>query len=120
VQKISTQQNYFSHIQILITFELFPNPTHKVASQLGLQVGERILIATHLDQSNHPPNQKQGCVYLAIPGLLQGYKRKMCIFFIGSTDEPHPRFPVQGHKLNIGGVEMLLERAQKVIYIHPQ
>jgi hypothetical protein len=36
------------------SFYLFPSPPMKL--KLGLQIGERLLIATHLDQSNHPAN----------------------------------------------------------------
>ncbi len=35
-------------------FYLFPSPPIKL--KLGLQIGERLLIATHLDQSNHLAN----------------------------------------------------------------
>ncbi len=88
--------------------------------KLGLQEGGRLLIATHLDQSNYLPNQKQGAVnkyYWIVfirlfPRLHQGSER--CAIFQGPsslpvedsldlTHEPHPRFPVQGHILSIGG-----------------
>jgi hypothetical protein len=47
------------HIQVLVT-NFFPTPPIKW--KLGLQVGGRLLLATHLDQSNYLANQKQGAV----------------------------------------------------------
>jgi hypothetical protein len=44
-----------SHIQVLVS-----NSTSKL--KLGQQIGERLLIATHLEESNHLPNQKQAAV----------------------------------------------------------
>jgi len=38
--------------------------------QLKLQVGGRLLIATHLDQSNHLANKKQGVVNKCISTLF--------------------------------------------------
>ncbi len=40
--------------------------------QLKLQVGGRLLIATHLDQSNHLANEKQGVVLTLFIRLFQG------------------------------------------------
>ncbi len=48
-----------SHIQVLVA-NFFPTPEIKL--KLGLQVGGRLLLATHLDQSNSVTNQKQGAV----------------------------------------------------------
>jgi hypothetical protein len=48
-----------SHIQVLSS-NFFPTPPIKL--KLGLQVNGRLLIATHLDQSNYLANQKQGPV----------------------------------------------------------
>jgi hypothetical protein len=50
-----TLQKYFSHPSIVIYF--FPTPPIKL--KLGLQMGGRLLIATHLDQSNYLANQQQ-------------------------------------------------------------
>jgi hypothetical protein len=44
-----------SHIQVLV-FSFFPTPPIKL--KLGLQMSGRLLIATHLDQSNYLPNQQ--------------------------------------------------------------
>ncbi len=44
-----------SHIQVLVS-----NSTSKL--KLGQQIGERLLIATHLEEPNHLPNQKQAAV----------------------------------------------------------
>jgi hypothetical protein len=48
-------QKYFSHASLVLYF--FPTPPIKL--QLGLQIGGRLLIATHLDQSNYLANQQQ-------------------------------------------------------------
>jgi hypothetical protein len=45
--------------RVLIT-NFFPTPPIKL--KLGLQVGSRLLISTHLDQSNYLTNRKQGAV----------------------------------------------------------
>jgi hypothetical protein len=50
-----TLQKYFSHPS-LVTF-FFPTPPIKL--KLGLQIGGRLLIATHLDKSNYVANQQQ-------------------------------------------------------------
>ncbi len=50
-------KNYFSHPSFSF---FFPTPPTKL--KLGLQKGRRLLIATHLDQSNYLANQKQGAV----------------------------------------------------------
>jgi hypothetical protein len=50
---------HFSHIQVLVP-NFFPTPPIKLNP--GGQVGGRLLIATHLDQSNYIANQKQGVV----------------------------------------------------------
>jgi hypothetical protein len=47
------------HIQVLVIY-CFPTPPRKL--KLGLQIGGRLLIAIHLDQSNYLANQKQGAV----------------------------------------------------------
>ncbi len=49
---------FFTSKLYLLTF--FPTPPIKL--KLGLQVHERLLIATHLDESNYLTNQKQGAV----------------------------------------------------------
>jgi hypothetical protein len=86
-------QNYF-HIQVLVT-NFFPTPPIK----LGLQIGERLLIQTHLDQSNYLPHQKQGGI------------NKYEQFTTGLIDEPHPRVRVQGHVLSVGGDALTIERS---------
>ncbi len=48
-------QKYFSHASLVLYF--FPTPPIKL--KLGLQIGGRLLIATHLDQSNYLANQQQ-------------------------------------------------------------
>jgi hypothetical protein len=48
-----------SHIQVLVT-NFFPTPPIKL--KLWLEVSGRLVIATHLDQSNYLPNEKQGAL----------------------------------------------------------
>jgi len=48
-----------SYIQVLI---IYFSPTPPIKLKLGLQIGGRLLIATHLDQSNYRTNQKQGAL----------------------------------------------------------
>jgi hypothetical protein len=56
-----TLETYFSHPSFsYILGNYFPTPPTKL--KLGLQVGGRLLVATHSEQSNYLPNQKQGAV----------------------------------------------------------
>jgi hypothetical protein len=48
-----------SGIQVF-SYDFFPTLPMNV--KLGLQVGGRLVIATHLEHSNYLPNQKQGAV----------------------------------------------------------
>jgi len=101
-----------SCIRVLVT-NFFSTPPIKL--KLWLQVGGRLVIAIHLDQSNYLPNQKHESVNkydLAVfIRLFQGSEScKSCqgpsSFPVDSLDltyEPHPRFPVQGHILSVGG-----------------
>jgi hypothetical protein len=95
-----------SHIQVLVT-NFFPTLPMKL--NLGLQVGDRLLIATHLHPSNYLANQKQGAVSkydnLAVfLSLFQGSSRtmKMCVLFfrvLGVFQWIHwirPMNPLQG------------------------
>ncbi len=50
--KYVTLQQYFSHPSLVIYF--FPTPPIKL--KLGLQIGVKLLITTHLDQSNYLAN----------------------------------------------------------------
>jgi hypothetical protein len=78
----------------------------------------RLLIATHMYQSNYLAKQKQGAlnkynlnIFLDSSRLLRGLGR--CASFqdhsrlpvdpLDMTVAPHPRFPVQCHKLSTGG-----------------
>jgi hypothetical protein len=68
-----------SHIPVLV-------PIQPIKLKLGLQIGGRLLIATHLDQSNYVDNHKPGVVnkynltaFSTLPGLLEGPGR--CAFF---------------------------------------
>jgi hypothetical protein len=116
--KLSTQSETggcknISHIQDFITNFFFPTPPIK----LELHICERLLIATHLEQSNYLPNQKQeGAVfesaYWTAPWLWKGSKscsfRAPAVFQripLDLTDQPHDSgFPLVGsHTLSVGG-----------------
>jgi hypothetical protein len=86
-----------SHIQVLVT-NFFP--TQPIKLELGLQIGGRLLIQTHLDQSNYVPHQEEH------RGVNE-YKQ----FTTGLTHEPHPRVLVQGHILSVGGDALTIERS---------
>jgi len=101
-----------SYIQVLIIY-FFPTPPIKL--KLGLRIGGRLLIATHLDQSNYLTNQQEGAVnkfdLTVFIRLFQGAGRCACFQGCNSlpvdqldrTVAPHLRFPVQGHILSTGG-----------------
>jgi len=110
-----------SDIQVLVTYFFSTTP---IKLKLGLQVRGTILKlklgtgsgwATHLDQSNYLPNQKQRAVnkYDFTVFIILIHGSESCGYFQGPrtlpvdsldlTDEPHPRFLVQGHILSIGG-----------------
>jgi hypothetical protein len=86
----------------------------------GLQIGGRLLTATHLDESNSLTNQKVGTVnkydLTVFIRLFQGSLRALsesCAFFQSHSNLPvdlldltavtHPRIPVQDHILSAGG-----------------
>jgi len=81
-----TLQKCFSHPSFSCLL-LFSNPTPPIKLKLGLQICGRLLIATHLDQSNYVANHKQGAVNIVSRSQLD------------MTTTP-PRFPVQGHITN--------------------
>jgi hypothetical protein len=97
-------KKYFSHPSF--SYQRFSNFTHKL--KLGRQVGGRLLIATHLEESNYLPNQKQAAVnkydFTVFITLVQGsetggmFERSQWIHWVGLT-----RFPVQVHILSVGG-----------------
>jgi hypothetical protein len=107
-----------SHIQVLGIYLL---PTLSIQLK-GLQIGGRLLVATHLDESNYLANQKQGAVnkydLILFIRLFQGSSRApkgpgTCAFFqnhsslpvdsLDMTTAPQPRFLVQGHILSTSG-----------------
>jgi len=72
-----------SHIPVLVIYFF---PIQPIKLKLGLQIGGRLLIATHLDQSNYLDNHKPEVVnkynliaFSTLPGLLEGPGR--CAFF---------------------------------------
>jgi hypothetical protein len=82
-----------THIQVLVRLtNRFPTPPIKL--KLELQVGGRLLIATHLDQSNYIANQKQGAVnkyYLIVFIRMFPTSRahlKCCAFLQGPISLP--------------------------------
>jgi hypothetical protein len=100
------QRSVCDPAKLFLTFfitNFFPTPPIKL--KLGLQVGSRLLRATHLDQSNYLANQKQGSVnkydwtvsaVFQAPSSLPGNS-------LHWTNEPHPRFPVQGPIVSVSG-----------------
>jgi hypothetical protein len=106
-----TLQKYFSHPSF-ITY-LFPTPPMKL--KLVLQIGGRLLIVNHLDQSLRLANQKQGafsgrCLVL---GFAVPFTGKLC-----KNTGPKPfcwakptcfdlsNFNLQGHILSTNGVAL--------------
>ncbi len=83
------------------------------------RIGGRLLIANHLDQSNYLAQSESGtsqyiqfeCVNLALSQTLKALvifmvtRRSLLVDSLDLTlnPKPHPRFPVQGHILSIGG-----------------
>jgi hypothetical protein len=120
-----------SHITVLVT-NCFPTPPIKL--KLGQRVEERLLIATHLDQSNYLANQKQGAVnkydLTVFISLFDGSSRalKSCTCFQGPSFlpvdpldlniEPHPRLPVQGHILSWWGCSNPFFAGMRQVYIY--
>jgi hypothetical protein len=113
----------FSHPSLVIL--LFSNPAHK--TELGLQIGGRLLIANHLDQSLRLPNQKQGAAVRShlLHSSLAGV-RLYCAFHQPQQTvqncwgqnyfaEPnwhaltflHPMLICRGHILSTSGVALL-------------
>jgi hypothetical protein len=98
------------HIQVFVPY-FFPTPPIKL--KLGLQIGGRLLMATHLDQWNYLANQKQGAVNKYDLTVFIRLGSESCTFFQGHrslrvktldlTAVHYPRFPVQGHILSTNG-----------------
>jgi hypothetical protein len=95
-----------SHIQVLVIYFI---PTPPIKLKLELQTGGRLLIATHLDQSNYPANQEQEAVnkydLTVFIRLFQGSSRPLKdVHFQGHsnfpvgplnmTAAPHPKIPM--------------------------
>jgi len=104
-----------SHIQVLVT-NFFSNPTHKTESGTASRWETTKSKQPSWAQSNHLPDQKQGPVTkynltvfirLTAPGLaLKGvvlFRASASSLPLDFTDEPHPRFLVQGHMLSTIG-----------------
>jgi hypothetical protein len=87
-----TLQKYFSHPSLVIDF--FPTPL-MIKLKLGLQIGERLVTAAHLDQSKYLANQQQ-VLGFAVPftglsklgkisrpkSILLSQTGLFCVFFI--------------------------------------
>jgi hypothetical protein len=77
------QGSVYDHEKIFLTSKFylltFSNPP--ISLKMGLQMGGRLLIATHLDQSNYLANQKQGVVnkydFTVFIKLFQGSSRAL-------------------------------------------
>jgi hypothetical protein len=100
---------HVSHIKVLVTNFL---PTPPIRLKPGLQVGGRLLIANHLDQSNYLTNQKHGAVnkydltvFFRLFHSSFSRSRTLAVDSLDLTNEPHPKFPVHGGRriLIIGG-----------------
>jgi hypothetical protein len=109
-----TLQKYFSHPSLVICF--FANPLMKL--KLRLQIGGRLLIANHLDQSLRLAHQKWGAAIrsyflhslLARPQLCCTFykpQKKMCKYAwpkpfseakLACFDFSSTNFNVQGHR----------------------
>ncbi len=64
--KYVTLQQSFSHPSLVIYFFPYFFPTLPMKLKLGLQIGVKLLITTHLDQSNYLANQ-QHVLGFAVP-----------------------------------------------------
>jgi hypothetical protein len=56
---------YFSHPSSVFVF--FPTPAIKLKLKLGLQIGGRLLMATHVDGSNYLVNEQQVLGFVVLP-----------------------------------------------------
>jgi hypothetical protein len=88
-----------------------------------MQVGGRLLIANHLDESNYLASQKQGqvhfdCVYWTVPKLSFKGSQQSSSGFTGGIPLMNliQSFPVQVHILNIGGDALLHYKFERKIH----
>jgi hypothetical protein len=110
-------QKYFSHASLVLYF--FPAPPIKL--KLGLQIGGRLLIATHLDQSNYLANQQQ------VLGFAMPFTTLSTVCKIDgpksfaepdqhAIDLSSSNFNLQGHILSTDGVA-LTDRCKGAIQV---
>jgi hypothetical protein len=96
-----TLQKYFSHPSLVIYFF----PTTQLKLKLGLQIGGRLLIATHLYQSNYLANQQQVLGLdehlTSFSKLCKNARPKPACFDFSSSN-----INLQGHIPSTGGVAL--------------
>ncbi len=109
-----------SHIQVLF-FYLFPTPPIKL--KLGLHIGQRLLIGTHLDQSNYLANQQQvlHALLCHVPTSAPCSKCWAKTIFLSQTGNVvtflHPIFFCKGHILSTGGAALTHKHEQLLIML---
>ncbi len=102
-----TLPKYFSNIQVqLFTFS---NPTHK--TKTGTEIGGRLLIATHPDQSSYLTNQhKMLCLAVPLTSLSKlctnAGPKPFCWAKLTCSDFSSSEFNLQGHILSTAGVAL--------------
>ncbi len=99
--KRTSFKNIFSHPSLVIYFF----PTSPIKLKLGLQIRGRLLIPTHVDQSNYLTNQQQ-VLGFAVPRtslskLCQNARPKLTCFDFSSS-----KSNLQVHILSTGGVAL--------------
>jgi hypothetical protein len=103
-----TLQKYFSHPSFSY-LPFFPSPPIKLKP--GLQKGGRLVIATHLDQSNYLANQEQvlgfAVPFTSLSKLCKNAGPKpFCWAKLACFDFSSSNFYLQGHILSTGGVAL--------------
>jgi hypothetical protein len=102
-----TLQKYFSHPSLVIYLFL----ATPIKLKLGLEMGGRPLIGTHLDQSNYLGNQ-QPVLSFAVPFCQPQHTEKLLGHDHFAEPNQHvliflSKFNSHGHILRTGGVELL-------------
>ncbi len=104
-----TMQKCFSHPSLIVY--VFLTPPIKI--KLGLQIGGRLLIETHLDQSNTLANKQQVCQALlclspASANSAKCWAKTILLSQTGMVSHFFIQFIFcKGHILNTGGVALL-------------
>ncbi len=95
--------------QIQVQLFTFSNPTHK--TKTGTEIGGRLLIATHLDQSNYLTNQHEMlCLAVPFTSLIKlctnAGPKPFCWAKLTCSDFSSSEFNLQGHILSTAGVAL--------------